>query len=565
MGPFSLTGQPNAMGGREVGGLANQLAAHMGFAPAEIDRVRPLLERAAHGDARRPQGRADVRGDRARRDQGAVGDGDQSGGVAAARRRGARGAEASSSCSSSPRTSLSNDTVNAGAHVLLPAAAWGEKDGTVTNSERRISRQRAFLPSPGEAQARLVDRHARSRGAWALPTRSPIARRPTSSASTPRCRRSRTTARATSISAASRTLERRAIRRARAGAVAGARVGESASGDRRTPLLRRSGGFFTPDRKARFVAPEPPALQTKRSRGHSRSASTPAACATSGTRMTRTGLSPRLGRASAGAVRRGASGTTRAAAGLARWRLRPRLDRARRLRAQGRGRAKASGAGSLFVPIHWSDATASAARVGDLVAPRHRSVLRPAGGQGDAGRDRAGRVRLSRLRAGAATASRCRPAPGGRASRSRAATASCSPPTTRRRIVARAARSDMFGPGAELAEYRDEPRGVYRVAAFVDGRLDGCLFVGPADPRPHGTSSRRASRPSRSPAANGACCCPAARRTVSPTDRADGLRLLRRRPGRDPRRRSRRARPPTSKRSAARCGPAPIAARACRN
>ncbi len=39
MGPFSLTGQPNAMGGREVGGLANQLAAHMGFTPAEIDRV----------------------------------------------------------------------------------------------------------------------------------------------------------------------------------------------------------------------------------------------------------------------------------------------------------------------------------------------------------------------------------------------------------------------------------------------------------------------------------------------------------------------------------------------
>ena len=33
MGPFSLTGQPNAMGGREVGGLANQLAAHMNFAP----------------------------------------------------------------------------------------------------------------------------------------------------------------------------------------------------------------------------------------------------------------------------------------------------------------------------------------------------------------------------------------------------------------------------------------------------------------------------------------------------------------------------------------------------
>ena len=41
MGPFSLTGQPNAMGGREVGGLANQLAAHMSFNDSrDVDRVR---------------------------------------------------------------------------------------------------------------------------------------------------------------------------------------------------------------------------------------------------------------------------------------------------------------------------------------------------------------------------------------------------------------------------------------------------------------------------------------------------------------------------------------------
>jgi assimilatory nitrate reductase catalytic subunit len=39
-GPFSLTGQPNAMGGREVGGLANQLAAHMDFAPENLADVR---------------------------------------------------------------------------------------------------------------------------------------------------------------------------------------------------------------------------------------------------------------------------------------------------------------------------------------------------------------------------------------------------------------------------------------------------------------------------------------------------------------------------------------------
>lgn len=35
------------------------------------------------------------------------------------------------------------------AHIRFPALAWGEKNGTVTNSERRISRQRSFLPPPG--------------------------------------------------------------------------------------------------------------------------------------------------------------------------------------------------------------------------------------------------------------------------------------------------------------------------------------------------------------------------------------------------------------------------------
>jgi len=47
---------------------------------------------------------------------------------------------------------MARTDTSAHAHVLLPAAAWGEKDGTVTNSERRISRQRAFLPRPGEAK-----------------------------------------------------------------------------------------------------------------------------------------------------------------------------------------------------------------------------------------------------------------------------------------------------------------------------------------------------------------------------------------------------------------------------
>src|SRR6476619_2961282 len=47
MGPFSLTGQPNAMGGREVGGLANQLAAHMNFSAPEVDRVRRFWDAPA--------------------------------------------------------------------------------------------------------------------------------------------------------------------------------------------------------------------------------------------------------------------------------------------------------------------------------------------------------------------------------------------------------------------------------------------------------------------------------------------------------------------------------------
>jgi len=46
----------------------------------------------------------------------------------------------------------SNDTVDAGAHVAATRRKPGGKSGTVTNSERRISRQRAFLTPPGEAK-----------------------------------------------------------------------------------------------------------------------------------------------------------------------------------------------------------------------------------------------------------------------------------------------------------------------------------------------------------------------------------------------------------------------------
>lgn len=150
-GPFSITGQPNAMGGREVGGLANQLAAHMGFTPQDIDRVGrfwgtahvaqhpglnavPLFQAIERGEVKAVwiMGTNPVvslpDADRVRR--------------------------ALQRCPLVIVSDVMRHTdTTACARVLLPALAWGEKDGTVTNSERRISRQRAFLPAPGEARA----------------------------------------------------------------------------------------------------------------------------------------------------------------------------------------------------------------------------------------------------------------------------------------------------------------------------------------------------------------------------------------------------------------------------
>lgn len=150
MGPFSFTGQPNAMGGREVGGLANMLAAHMDFAPADVERVQrfwgsPVI-------ATQPGLKA-VDMFRAV-EEGKI--------------------KAIWIMCTNPAVSLPEaDRVRAGlekcplvvvsdciattdtmkyAHIRLPAATWGEKDGTVTNSERRISRQRPFLPAEGEAK-----------------------------------------------------------------------------------------------------------------------------------------------------------------------------------------------------------------------------------------------------------------------------------------------------------------------------------------------------------------------------------------------------------------------------
>ncbi|WP_107851893.1 nitrate reductase [Oceanimonas marisflavi] len=148
--PFSLTGQPNAMGGREVGGLANQLAAHMDFAPANRDRVARFwgTKRLAQGPGLKAMDmitaleQGDIKALWIMGTNPAVSLPDS----ARARRALAR-CELLIVSDISPAT----DTARL-ADVLLPAAGWGEKDGTVTNSTRIISRQRPFRAAPGAAK-----------------------------------------------------------------------------------------------------------------------------------------------------------------------------------------------------------------------------------------------------------------------------------------------------------------------------------------------------------------------------------------------------------------------------
>lgn len=150
--PFSMTGQPNAMGGREVGGLANMLAAHMDldnpkhqqlvqsfwnsptiatqaglkavdlFEAVESGKIKAIWIMATNPVVSLPNA------DQVKR--------------------------ALDTCEFVVVSDICKDTdTTQYADVLLPALGWGEKDGTVTNSERRISRQRAFLAEPELAKA----------------------------------------------------------------------------------------------------------------------------------------------------------------------------------------------------------------------------------------------------------------------------------------------------------------------------------------------------------------------------------------------------------------------------
>ncbi len=150
-GPFSVTGQPNAMGGRETGGLANMLAAHLDLESA--------AHRAAIGAFWGGPRVADRPGPKAVDMFRAVAEGRIKALWIACTNPAVSMPEADAvtaairDCPFVVVSDVTGETDTARcADVVLPALAWGEKDGTVTNSERTISRQRAALPPPGDAR-----------------------------------------------------------------------------------------------------------------------------------------------------------------------------------------------------------------------------------------------------------------------------------------------------------------------------------------------------------------------------------------------------------------------------
>jgi len=470
MGPFSLTGQPNAMGGREVGGLANMLAAHLD------------LDNAGHRDAVRTFWDAPHIADKPGLKAVDLFRAIEAGSVKAVWIM-ATNPVVSMPDADQVRRALAAcelvvvSDVMAGtdlapyAHVALPALAWGEKDGTVTNSERCISRQRAFLPAPGEARAdwralcdvaqrmgyagfdfdsahAIFDEHARL-SAWKNDDDG--------------------------YRRAFRLDPLVGMRRAAYDALQPVQWPVNAAGEG-TARLFGNGGFSYADRKARFIATGvrapanlpcsefPLVLNTGRLRDQWHT-------------MTRTGKSPRLAGHAAepfvdlhphdallAGVREGelARISSRWGAMVARV-------------THGGGIAR----GAAFVPIHWNGQTASDARVGALVNPavdpvsgepefKHTPVrIEPFGvawygfimSRHDLGLE--GVAHWTRVR-------------GSGFIRYELAGRAPVTPDMARALLGGGEEADA---DADWIEYQDQSAGTLRAALLVDGRLEACLFV----------------------------------------------------------------------------------------
>ena len=464
-GPFSVTGQPNAMGGREVGGLANMLACHLDLEnPDHRVAVRDFWQAPAMPEAPGLKAVDMFR---------AAGDGrikalwiiHTNPAVSMPDADAVR--DAIGACAFTVVSDITGATDTARlADVLLPAAGWGEKDGTVTNSDRTISRQRAVLSAPGEARPdwEILAEVGRRMGygrAFDYATPAEIFREYA-------------------------TLSGIAGRFGRDFDISGLAALSDADYDAMLPTrwpvaAKRQGGrffgdgdFFHADGKARLlpVAHRAPAAKTAprfpfrlntgrvRDQWHT---------------MTRTGLSPRL------------------SAHLAEPFLEIHPDDAR---AQGieaadlvtvtspNGRAilraritDAVKPGQVFAPMHWTGETAPSARIDALVPP----VVDPVSGQPES---KASVVAVAPFRAAwfgfavscaemqpqAAYWARMRTRTGWRAELAGDALPQDWEAEARR----------LFGlPEAQATAFVDAARGIARVALVQDGRLMAALFVAP--------------------------------------------------------------------------------------
>ncbi|MCJ2007755.1 nitrate reductase [Methylobacterium sp. J-092] len=471
-GPFSLTGQPNAMGGREVGGLANMLAAHMHFAPEEVDKVRRFWNapNLITGEGMKAVALFDAVARGKIKALWVMGTNPL---VSMPQADTIKEALKGLDLLVVSEVMADSDTARATARktVLLPALAWGEKDGTVTNSERRITRQRRFLKAPGEARpdwAVLADvgRRLGHGAAFGFTSAAAVFRQ----------------------HAALSAFENNGTRDFDIGALAD--IGDAAYETNlpvQWPLTKRGGTkarlfsdgrFFTFDKRARFVAVQAPAL------AQATSAAMPFVLNTGRVRdhwhtMTRTGKSQRLS-AHRPVPFVQVHPRDAAAAGLTEGGL------ARVSTAHGAAElevivTEAVAPGNLFMPMHWNDSNASMARVGALV----RGVPDPLSGQPELKATPAA-IQAAAYRSRGFLLSRDPVAAPAGWWWARATIAGGAGLQFATQDGSREAMLLMRGlfQGLELAEYADHARGRYRCAVYDGERLLACLAFGPDAGRP---------------------------------------------------------------------------------
>ncbi|AWJ92051.1 nitrate reductase (plasmid) [Azospirillum baldaniorum] len=460
MGPFSVTGQPNAMGGREVGGLANQLAAHMGFEPESVDRLRRFWNAPRVADKPglkavdlfRAVEQGTVRAVWVMATNPAVSMPDA-----------ARVRRALAKCETVIVSDCVADTDTARlSHIRLPAAGWSEKDGTVTNSDRTISRQRAFRPLAGEARPDwwIVTQVARAMGfaaAFSFETPADVFRE----------------------HAALSAFENGGTRAFDIGGLAGLSDAEfetlapapwpRRAGEGPTRRLFADGRFFTEDGRARFVpvasrplprSVEPGSLMLNtgrlRDQWHT---------------MTRTGLSPRLSAhapepcldlhpqdAAARGLTDGALVSLSTPVGTALARL--RVTEAQRV-------------GEAFLPMHWTDRFTASCVVGRLVDDL---AVDPVSGQPDLKRMPVTLTPYPAAWTGFLIAREpVEPAHGGYWSRRAVPGGHLIELASEDALPA--PETLAFGFAGATVDYSDAARGVLRRAWVTHDRLEACLFL----------------------------------------------------------------------------------------